>query len=603
MELNENQRLAVETLDGAIRLVASPGSGKTRVIIERIKNIISKGFSPSQILAVTFTRAAASEMKKRLLKDLPENVVRMMTICTFHALAVRIIREQGHKLGFRPSFSIYDERDSLDVLRQVLKDMNIKQPKAETVFEQIRTPKYTDVYKEYRDRVRGNNAVDFDMLIENALYLLRQPEVMSIYNYKYRFISVDEYQDTTADQHEMTKLLASHWHNICAVADPDQCIYQFTGSHPRFILNFPIDFPGCQTIYLDRCYRCPTNVLSSANFLIKNNRERLDKPCTTTNPDGEIRVLAFDNENEESMWISNKCKELKLQGINYSSIAILSRTNKQKSFLLNSMKNDQIPVNNCGRTEDFFKQTAVSQFLDYLKVVHNPHDAFSFRRIINFPDRGVSFIDILKCESTTRAAGVDCIEGARLYFSDPRHQNDKVVALCTQWPLLLSGTNPSDTAVRAIAALLIEHHITCMLPGREASVKEALLRYSTYDILNPAPELGDFLEYVNELETQEDVKDKADEASEDAVQLMTVHGAKGLEFPVVFIPGLETGVFPISSANKNIDDMEQERRLFYVGITRAEQKLFVTRARWREAWGKGETCEPSLFLDELGQEW
>jgi len=597
MELNANQKLAVETIEGAIRLVASPGSGKTRVVVERIKNIISKGFFPAQILAITFTRSAASEMKKRLLADLPDTVVRQMTICTFHSLAVKIMRDYGYKIGYRPQFSVYDARDSLDVLRQILKDMNIKSPKAETILEQLDFPKYPEVKKEYRDRIRANNAMDFDMLIENALYLLKDPEVLEKLSFKFRFISVDEYQDTSDEQHKMAKMLASHWHNICAVADPDQCIYEFTGSNPRYILNFTQDFPTCQTIYLDQCYRCPANVLDSANLLIKNNRQRLDKPCTTPNPAGDLKTLVFENDTEESLWIATKCKELHEQGIKYSEMAVLCRTNKLKASVLEDLKLNGVPTNNCGRTEDFFKQPAVCQFLDYLKVVQNPFDVFSFRRIINFPNRDVSFIDILKSEALTRAANVNVLEGARAYFSDRMHQNEKVVALCDQLSILTKVT--SDIAIHDIAKILIDHHKANGLMSRESQIKEAVLRYTTYDILNPTPTLEEFLGYVNELDTQEDVRDKEDENIEDAVNMMTLHGAKGLEFPVIFIPGLEKGVFPISAADHDLDEMESERRLFYVGITRAERMLFVTRARQRKMWGKDEEREPSPFLEEF----
>ena len=599
--LNDNQKLAVETIEGPVLVVANPGSGKTRVVTERVKHILDKGFSPSQILAIAFTRAAATEMRHRLSEDLPWGVVRLMTITTFHGLAVRILRENGHRLGYRTNFSIYDERDQLDVLTQVLRDMNIKQPKAETVLDQLDALKFTDVKREYRDRVRGNNAMDFDMLIENALTLLGQQDVIDNYSFKFRFISVDEFQDVNNKQYTIAKLLSSHWNNLCAVGDPDQNIMTFQGSNIRHILDFTVDFPTAKIIYLDKCYRCPINILQSASKLIKNNRERLDKTITTDNAAGEVRVLAFENELEESLWIATKCKELYNLGVKFGSMAILARTHKLKNALLHDIKAAGVPINVCGRTEEFFKQPAVCQFLDYLKVIHNPFDAFSFRRIINSPNRDTNYIDILKSESFTRAGNFNCVEGARIYFTDQRHANQKIVELCETLAAL--AKDPAPTAVNAIGKMLMDHYTATNLVTRKAQIGEALHRYCTYDDTTTDPPIEEFLQYVGELDAQEDAH-KVDPAApvEDAVKIMTCHTAKGLEFPAIFIPGMEQGIFPISAANRDIDEMEQERRLFFVGITRAEQMLFVTRARQRQTWGKEEQREPSLFLEEFSLE-
>jgi len=602
MDLNANQELAVRTIEGPVLAVASPGSGKTRVVVERIKYIISQNYSPRGILAIAFTRAAAAEMKKRLVKDLGEQTVKQMTICTFHALAVRVIRDYGYLIGYRPGFSIYDERDSLDIVQQIVKDLNIKQPKPEKILQDIDLPKWDTVKAEYRDRVRANNALDFDMLVECALQLLKgNPEVLAEYAHRYQFVSVDEFQDLNARQYEMAKLMSSEWRNLCAVGDPDQNIMSFQGSNIRYILNFSTDFPDAKLVYLDKSYRCPDNILRGASLLIQNNRQRLDKPTTTDISDGVVQSLVFNNDLEESLWIANKCKELYRSDVDYSAMAILSRTHKLRTSIIRDLTSSGVPVNACGRTEEFFKQDAVVMMLDHLRVIENPYDGFSFRRIVNFPNRSLSWIDIMKCEAHIRGSRMDCLSGAKVFFENPRTANQAVA----QWLQIMQQLNvnkDSDplSVIERVAMMLGAHYGSSSLSSRESQIKEAVLRYKTFE--DGAQSIGAFLEYVSDLNAQEDVVDAAKNGQPSAVQVMTCHTSKGLEFPIVFVPGCEKGVFPIGAADSNLDEMEQERRLFYVATTRTRWQLYMTRVRIRSMWGKESEREISPFVKEFGAE-
>jgi len=602
LDLNANQELAVKTIFGPVLIVAGPGSGKTRTIVERIKYIVSQNYSPRGILAVTFTRAAAAEMKKRLIEDLGEPVVKSMTICTFHSLAVKIMRDYGRHLGYRHGFSVYDERDSLDILGQVVKDLNIKRPKPDKIFQDLDLPKWVNVKAEYRDRVRSNNAVDFDMLIENALRILKNNlTILQELSHQYQFVSVDEFQDLNARQYEFAKLMASDWKNICAVGDPDQNIYAFQGSNIKYILDFTMDFPGAKVIYLDQCYRCPSNVLTGANALILNNRQRLDKPTTTDLDKGVIQSLVFDNDLEENLWIATKCKELYRQDVDYSSMAILARTHRLRLNIIRDLTSAGVPINACGRTEEFFKQDAVVMMLNYLRVIENPHDGFSFRRIINFPNRNIDWIDLLKCEAHIRATHMDCLLGAKTFFENSRQVNPVIVDFLNQMTVLNinKDVNPS-LVIDTVAALLGTHYGTASLASRDAQTKEAVLRYRTFE--DGAQPLSAFLEYASDLDAQEDVVDASKDGQPSAVQIMTAHTAKGLEFPIVFVPGLEKGSFPISAADNNMDEMEQERRLFYVAATRTMFHLYLTRCRIRSMWGKEDEREASPFVEEFKAE-
>lgn len=604
MELNENQRKAVETIDGQVLVIASPGSGKTRVVIERIKNIISKNFNPKDILAIAFTRSAAAEMKKRLAESLPEQVVNQMTICTFHSLAVKIIREYGSLLGYRSGFSIYDETDQLDVVKQVMKDLNLKKPKPEHVVRRLSENKFATIRDEYRDRLKGSNAFDFDGLMSTALYLLKTHQhVRDTYSYKFRFVSVDEFQDLNAQQYEMAMILAGHWGNICAVGDPDQNIMTFQGSNVRYILGFKNDCKDLTEITIDRCYRCPKNLLKAAHELITNNRQRLEKEAVSDIEDGAYLHYSAHDEFEEgamiAKFLTSAMKDMaseRPEGVKLSDVAILVRTHRQKGPILEALKQAGIPVNICGRTVQFYGQPAVKDFLAYLRILENPHDIFSFRKLANAPDRKVSWIDLMKLEAHCRATNLDCIDGAITYFRNKK-QPDEMTArefeTIKRWREQL--TPPEQVAM--VSGTLKAYYKSMSLDTRCTQMDLALERYKI-----AAQETGDdsiaaHLELVSELTAQDDANDE-DEV--DAVQIMTIHTAKGLEFPVVIVPGMEDGIFPISAADNDLDEMEQERRLFYVAITRAQSAILTTRAKNRNGWKGMEPMDESGFLEELG---
>jgi len=604
MALNEQQELAVKTLDGPVLVVAAPGSGKTRVIMHRIEALLDSGVDPREILAVTFTRAAAMEMKRRLINKKGEEQAKRVTISTFHGLAIRIIRSHGYLTGYRPNFSIYDTKDQLDILSSVLKDLNIKRPTADTILEDIDLPKYAHAKAEYRDRIRGNNAMDYDMLIETALDLLHKPECLQAYASRYRYISVDEFQDLNGRQYEMATLLASQHRNICAVGDPDQAIFAFQGANIRYILDFQKDFPDTKVINLNICYRCPIKVLECANSLIKNNRQRLEKESEAFELyQGVVKTFVFDNDTEEVDWIVSKCKEIREKTGSLARIAILARTHRLKNTIALAFKD--IPINICGRTEEFYRSPVIVLLLDYLRLIQNPYDDFCMKKIINIPDREISNLDMLKCMSFVRAMNVDCLAGARLYFSDPKHSSPNAVSFCDQmlsWRKEMLDGN-SSLVIHSVARMLMDHFNKVGLNGRVSDLKTFLTKYANIDITGFLS-IEELLAYITELDSQDDVEGQLPAINgpeQDAVQLMTVHTAKGLEFDTVFIPGMEMGIFPISAANKNLDEMEQERRLLYVGITRAESDLYLTRSRERMvAWGaEANLTEPSTFLEEL----
>lgn len=601
MQINEAQKLAV-TEPGSVRILAAPGSGKTRTIVERIKHIISGGVHPSEILSITFTRAAAREMRTRLESDLGD-IVKPMQISTFHALALRIVRKWGHLLSYRAGLSVYDDRDQRDIMTAVCKDLNIKKPKPETVLENMDMPKYAAAKAEYRDRVRAANAVDYDMLVEEAIKLLRFEQVREEFHYKHMLI--DEFQDLNEAQYTMALALRHEDSFVCATMDLDQNVMSFQGSSVRFGIRLPEDFPGIKTLYLDTCYRCPANVLDAANRLILNNQQRLDKPCRTDNPDGEIKLVSLGTEIDEAKWIARKCRQLNADGIKFADMAILCRTHRLKNLLTGDLKADGLPVNPCGRTQEFFRQPAVLDFLSYLKAITNPFDSFSFKRTLGLPNKDLMWSDLCRCEGMSRSAGVDCLTGAELYFNKSKSGlSDKVKSYLEQmrdWTMrCVTSESNHEAIINEVAKMLSEYHMQCGLTGRAGEVREAALRYTM--LAFGFSSIQEFLEHVTESDGQDDIFNQMEQDKPDQVNIMTCHTAKGLEFHSVFIPGLEKGVFPIGAANKDDDEMEQERRLFYVAVTRAERNLYMTNVETRTMWMGPERQEPSLFLAELGLE-
>jgi len=593
MNLNPQQQEAVNTINGALLITAAPGSGKTRVVTERIKNILRQGYSPHDIVAVTFTNSAAHEMEERLKADIEENVVRNLTICTFHRLAMKIIREFGYLIGRDPDFCIYDSSDQLDVIRAIMKDLGMKKPSAENVLKNKHLPKYKVLFGEYHDRLRAANAFDFDMLIESALYLLEErQEVREKMQYKCRFISVDEFQDINEEQYRMTRILSGKWGNVCAVGDCDQNVFSFAGSDVRFMIRFREDFENVKAVAIATTYRCPANVLASAAKLVKNNPNRLDTEPTSIHADGTLQYLVFDNDFEEAAWITRKCESLIGNGSNPSDIAILGRSHRVIDTISQVMRNGGLDVNVCGRTRSLMEETAAKDLHAHLRMLANPHDRFSFRRTMKINGQ-VPFRNTVAIEALSRAADINLIDATRQYLISKDLDSDYVDKIEGLKSLTFGGI--IENIVSDLRIIYEKQHLLTRcrdLTALQLVIGNMVSRDSMITV-------EDYLEDVAELSAAYDAIEGEEETP--GVNLMTVHTAKGLEWPIVFVPALESGSFPVGS-NPDPDALEEERRLFYVALTRAKSCAFITRARVRNIWGRDRDSEESPFIKEAGLE-
>jgi len=590
MKLNPEQQTAMETIEGAVLISAAPGSGKTRTVIERIKHILKQGYSPVDILAVTFTNSAAHEMRERLEKDLPEDVVRELTICTFHRLTMQIIRRYGYKIGRKPDFSIYDTDDQLDIIRAIMKDLGIKKPKPESVMKSKNNPKYKMIFTEYRDRLRAVNAFDFDMLIDSAMFILENhEEARKELQHKFRFISVDEFQDVNTDQYRMANILAKEWGNICAVGDTDQNIFSFAGSDVKFMLQFQEEFDNTKVVTIDTTYRCPEAVMGKATDLVKHNPNRLEVTPKTVKAGGVLKRLVFDNDFEEACWIAKQCHRLIDGGeAKDNEIAVLCRTHKVSGTIAQVMRNGGLEVNMCGRTRDLMSQTAAKDFNAYIRLIANQYDKYSLQRVSSAPNRDLTWRHLASIEALSRASDVDLLTAAKQYLATKK--------LDTSWVDEISALKSLtfSEAASTIETILRDFYDTQNLITRSKDLLSLGGVINDMVCKNPHLTAADYLEEIAELSAQNDAT-----SEKEGVNIMTVHTSKGLEWPFVFVPAMEMGTFPIGS-NPNEEALEEERRLFYVALTRAERGVYVTSSRARTFWGKEREVEESLFIAEAG---
>ncbi|MGE5582182.1 MAG: DNA helicase PcrA [Bacillota bacterium] len=628
--LNEPQREAVCHTEGPLLILAGAGSGKTRVLTHRIAYLISKGVPPWQILAVTFTNKAAEEMRERVTRLIGPEAERMW-VSTFHTACVRILRQEIEQLGFARNFVIFDTQDQLVLMKNILKDMNLSDknyhPKAllsaisAAKNELIGPEEYqrqaadfwsstvADVYREYQRKLRGNNGLDFDDLIMLTVRLFRElPAVLEKYRERFRYILVDEYQDTNHAQYELVNMLASKYRNLCVVGDDDQSIYSFRSADIRNILEFERDFPQVKVVKLEQNYRSTKNILHAANEVIKNNRGRKAKSLWTENREGE-KVLLYqaDDERDEAWFVAGEIQRLvKEEGRKYADFALLYRTNAQSRSFEEAMMARNLPYRVIGGMR-FYERKEIKDILAYLRLVHNPADRISLSRIVNAPKRGIG------------EASLDRF----LYFLD-----DNQYTVLEGFEHI--GEIPSLTA-RGIRPLQEFYHL---LQGwvekkEKLSVKdlsEAILHESGYlmDLRNEGTieaqgrleNLDEFIALTDQFERNSDDKTLAAflesvalvadidnyEADSDTLVMMTLHSAKGLEFPVVFLVGLEEGLFPHNRSLMETRELEEERRLCYVGITRARQRLYITYANMRTLYGSFNNSVPSRFLMELPKE-
>ncbi|AZK45985.1 DNA helicase PcrA [Paenibacillus lentus] len=632
--LNPEQRRAVEETEGPLLIMAGAGSGKTRVLTHRIAYLIATRKAPPwAILAITFTNKAAREMQERV-SGLVGQEGRDIWVSTFHSMCVRILRRDIERIGFSSSFSILDSTDQLSVIRNCMKDLNIDtkkfEPKAvqamiSTAKNELITPqKYEQkvgdyfeglvakVYTMYQKRLRQNNSLDFDDLIMKTIELFKEvPEVLDFYQKKFSYIHVDEYQDTNRAQYMLCKLLANKHRRICVVGDSDQSIYRWRGADIANILNFEEDYPEATTILLEQNYRSTSTILNAANAVISRNTGRKPKNLWTDKGEGDkIKVYRGNSEHDEGYFVTSEIHNSIKRGRSYRDHAILYRTNAQSRVIEETLIKSDIPYQIVGGIK-FYDRKEIKDLLAYLRLLSNPDDDISLTRIINVPKRGIGDTTVAKL---TAAAGERGISIYRLLYTVDdlglagRTRNALVefydmISALHQMVEYLSVTELTEKILEMSQYRLeLQNENTLESRSRLENIDEFLSVTMEFEKNNEDKTLVSFLTdlaLIADIDTMND--DEGDQAG-DAVTLMTMHSAKGLEFPVVFIIGMEEGIFPHSRAFLDNEELEEERRLAYVGITRAEERLFLTCAQMRTLFGRTSANAPSRFLEEIPEE-
>ena len=629
--LNREQQQAVQHTEGPLLILAGAGSGKTKVLTVRIAYLLAQGVNPYEILAITFTNKAAKEMKSRV-EGLVGDVANRIWLSTFHSFCAKFLRfELDNFLGYNSNFTIYDTSDSQVVIKAALKALNlddkyypvgamisaISDAKNKLMFasdfrKQARDfyqQKVADVYEYYEKELRKNNALDFDDLLLVAVKLLQSnAAVLDKYSKRFKYVMIDEYQDTNHAQYLLAYLLSSHWKNIAVVGDADQSIYAWRGADIQNILDFEKDYPNCTSIKLEQNYRSTKIILDAANAVIDNNEGRPEKNLWTDKVEGaKIQHFTAQSEHEEAAFIGDTIvKKHDIHGVPYGDMAILYRTNAQSRVLEEALIKRALPYTMVGGTK-FYDRKEIKDVLAYLRVLYNPFDDLSLLRIINVPKRSIGATTVSKLQDYARENGtslfmtltqlhlVDTIKGKTkekleefgvLIFTLVAEMDDKSVLDILEAILDRTGylaqleesTDPQDQA-------------------RAENIGELLSVAKDFQDTNPTGTVEDFLEQValvNDVDSFEQEESK--------VTLMTLHAAKGLEFPIVFLGGLEEGLFPHSRTLMNPEEIEEERRLAYVGITRAEKELYISNATTRTVFGRTSSYLPSRFIDEIPAE-
>lgn len=610
--LNDKQREAVEHIDGPCLVIAGAGSGKTKVLTTRIANLIAQGIPSYNILAITFTNKAAHEMKERLEKLVPDN---QAFVGTFHSFGVRIIRENAPLLGLDRNFSILDSDDVLSIIKKILKDngydtknnppsyirnriSTIKNDMLtdDEINNTLRTPQdkiAIEVYYQYKDVLRKNNSVDFDDLLRLPVKLFTEhKDVLADYQEKYRYILIDEYQDTNEVQYKLSKLLAKKYQNIFIVGDPDQSIYMFRGANFRNILNFEKDYKNAKVIPLEENYRSTTSILDTANSVIKNNKERKEKKLWSSKGEGsKVKYLrAYDGKHEINL-VLDEIKRLLEQGYEKKNISVLYRTNAQARLVEEMFLKANVPYKVVG-SYYFYSRKEIKDLICYLRLILNNNDEISLRRIINVPKRGIGPSTIQKLENVAKEKNISIFEaiesGREKEFKDlilDLTQKSEDLTLTELIDLILDETNMKSE---------YENDKSLENELRLDNLEEFKSITKTFEERTGSVSLADFLEEISLIADVTEHKE-----DEDVVTIMTIHSAKGLEFEVVFLIGMEDGIFPHQNSFCEEGGLEEERRLCYVGITRAKEKLYISNAKRRILYGKDVMNPPSRFIKEI----
>ncbi|MCI1284374.1 MAG: DNA helicase PcrA, partial [Lacticaseibacillus songhuajiangensis] len=635
--MNDKQSEAVLATEGPVLIMAGAGSGKTRVLTHRVAYLIEeKNVNPWNVLAITFTNKAAREMKERVGNLLDPELARDVWVSTFHALCMRILRRDIEKLGYNRAFSITDTSAQLTLVKQVLRSQNLDpkrfDPKAilsaisaaknellnpddyaksaKGPFEEV----VAQVYKEYQRRLRADSALDFDDLIMQTIVLFKQePETLAYYQRKFRYIHVDEYQDTNEAQYQLVAMLAEGYRNLCVVGDADQSIYGWRGANMKNILNFKNDYKDAQVILLEQNYRSTQTILDAANAVIKNNAERQVKTLWTENGKGDkIGYYRAQSDRDEAYFVIRQIeKMMREQNYHYGDFAILYRTNAQSRSIEEAFLKSSIPYKIVGGHK-FYDRKEIRDALGYLSLAVNPADNISFQRVVNEPKRGIGASTIEKLSDFADEHGwslLDAAENVELSNISARART-KLADFAQMMTKLrtkkVGGASVTDlmTAVLEdtgyIDALRAEHNLEA--DARIDNLQELLTVTQNFDSrYEPDDEEADiFVDFLGELALLSDADDAPEEPQE--VTLMTLHAAKGLEFPIVFLVGMEENLFPLSRAAMDETQLEEERRLAYVGITRAKKKLFLTNAYSRLFHGQHQNNPASRFVEEIPDE-
>lgn len=625
--LNEKQAKAVKIIDGPVLVISGPGSGKTKCLTHRIAYLISSGINPENILALTFTNKAANEMKNRIFhlvnQQLTTNNLQTL-IGTFHSVGLKVLRREIHHLGYRNSFTIFDSDDQLSLIKRVMSELELdikrtspnailsrisklktefvepKNAPTEYFFEKI----VSGIYKKYQEELKRLNAVDFDDLIVLCVKLFRQsPEILKKYHNLWKYILVDEYQDTSYDQYQFINLLAKANKNLFCIGDDAQSIYQFRRADIRNILNFQKDYPDAKIVMLEQNYRSTKSIITAASHLITNNKNQMLKELWTDNEEGEkILVKELLNERQEASFVVSSIREFVHNGKRPNDIVVLYRTHAQSRAPEEALISAGFPYHIVGGIK-FYERKEIKDILAYLKFLTNPADIISFDRIYNVPPRGIGKNTL---DKIIREDPNNILNGLRKMAADTSAQTKQMAAI-----------KVFNNLLKKLAAKTVENKLTNFIKyvikstGYEKYLKETWAPDNTEERLENLKELltvarkydsaescfegtSRFLEEIALLQDLDRVKN-----TDNKITLMTVHASKGLEFPIVFIIGLEEGLFPHSRTLINPSEIEEERRLCYVAITRAKERLLLTFTKYRNIFGSTQTSLPSRFIGEI----
>jgi DNA helicase-2/ATP-dependent DNA helicase PcrA len=624
-DLNPAQREAVLTTEGPVLVIAGAGSGKTRVLTHRVAHLLAAvGAKPQEILAITFTNKAANEMRERLELLLPSGV-RGLWILTFHAACGRILRREAPRLGYRTNFTIYDQADQIRLTKQCLEELE-RDPKRfvpRGIHAQISNAKnqlispdeyrnrvasfydqtVADVYELYQKRLFASNAVDFDDILMLTVDVLeRFPEALERWQKAFRYVLVDEYQDTNHAQYRLLQLLAAKHQNLFAVGDPDQSIYAFRGADIRNIMEFERDFPGTKTIPLEQNYRSTNNILSAANGVIRHNRERKEKNLWSELGEGEpVRVIEVEDEHAEARYVAASIAALVEESFSGAEIAVFYRTNAQSRVLEDVLVRQGVAYQVIGGPR-FYERAEVKDLVAYLQVIDNPYDAVSLQRIANRPRRGIGDSSLARLQSYADSHGISLWEATE--FADEAGVGAAPQKAVAQFRTLIQSLQ-SGALDMSVADLIerildqsgtmaaLEAERTIEAQGRQENLQELVGVAREYQETAAEPNLSSFLQEISLYSDQDAIRGEGS-----LVTLMTIHNAKGLEFRAVFLIGMEEGIFPHSRSIEE-NSIEEERRLAYVGMTRARERLTLLHASSRSLWGSRGYNLPSRFLDEL----